>query len=50
MARLQEITSILYSVVVACECEFQRDILAHHPDLNEHPIIQHNPLNTLDAL
>jgi hypothetical protein len=32
------------------ECEFDRDILAKHPELKNHPLFQHTPLNTRDGL
>ncbi len=32
------------------ECDFDRGILADHPELKLHPIVQHSPLNTRDAL
>ncbi len=30
--------------------EFDKGILADHPELKTHPIVQHSPLNTRDAL
>jgi len=31
-------------------CQFDKDILLRHPELKEHPIVQHAPLNTRDVL
>jgi len=39
----------VYAVEVVWHCQFDRDILAHHPEL-KHPIVQHGPLNTRGAL
>ena len=50
MARLQQLTSVGYNVEVVWECQFDMDILSHHPELKQHPILQHGPLNTRDAL
>jgi hypothetical protein len=50
MARLAKITEVSYDMVIQWECEFDRDILPRHPELKTHPIIQHSPLNTRDAL
>ena len=50
MARLQRITSTGYTVEVVWECQFDKDILPHHQELKQHPIVQHTPLNTRDAL
>ena len=32
------------------ECEFDNVILTDHHELKTHPIVQHSPLNTRDAL
>ena len=32
------------------ECEFDKGILADHPELKTHPIVEHSPLNILDAI
>ena len=50
MARLEQITQAGYQVEVQWECDFDRGILADHRELNLHPIVQHSPLNTRDAL
>ena len=50
MARLQQITGVGYDLVVIWDCQFDKDILAHLPELKQHPIVQHSPLNTRDAL
>jgi hypothetical protein len=46
MATLQQITRVGYSVEVVCECQIDKDILAHQPELKHHPIVQHNTLKT----
>ena len=38
------------TVEVVWECQFDKDILPRHPELKQHPIIQHAPLNTRDFL
>jgi len=50
MARLQQIRNAVYTVEVVWESQFDKDILPHHPELKQHPIVQHTPLNTRDAL
>ena len=50
MARLQQLTSVGYTVEVVWECQFDRDILPHHPEHLQHPIVQSGRLNTRDAL
>jgi hypothetical protein len=50
MARLQQITSVGNIVEVVWDCQFDKDILAHNPELKYHPIVQHIPLNTREAL
>jgi hypothetical protein len=32
------------------ECEFERDILPKHLQLRNNPLVQHTPINTLNAL
>jgi len=39
-----------YRVEVQWECEFDKGILAQHPQLKTHPVVQHSPLNTRDTL
>ena len=50
MARLQQLTSVVYTVEVVWVCQFDRDILPHHPELLQHPVVQSCPLITRDAL
>jgi hypothetical protein len=50
MARLAKITEAEYQVEVQWECEFDKGILPAHPELDAHPILLHEPLNTWDAL
>jgi hypothetical protein len=50
MARLAKITEAGYQVEVQWECEFDKGILAAHLELEAHPIVLHEPLNTRDAL
>ena len=50
MARLKKITQAGYQVEEQWECDFDRGILADHPELKLHPIVQHSPLNTRDAI
>jgi hypothetical protein len=50
MALLAQITRAVYQVEVQWECEFDKGILAAHPELETHPIVLHEPLNTRDAL
>jgi hypothetical protein len=50
MTRLEQITQAGYEVELMWKCEFDRDILAKHPELINHPLVQHAPLNTRDAL
>ena len=50
MARIEHITQAGYQVEVHWECDFDKGILADHPELMTHPIVQHSPLNTRDAL
>ena len=45
MARVQQITCAGYTVEVVWECQFDKDILPHHPELKQLPIFQHTPLN-----
>ena len=50
MAGLEQITQAGYQVEVQWECDFDKGILADHSELKLHPIVQHSPLNTRDAL
>jgi hypothetical protein len=50
MARLAKITEAGYQVEVQWECDFNKGILAAHPELKAHPIELHEPLNTRDDL
>ena len=50
MALLEQITQAGYQVEVQWECDFDREILADHPELKLHPIVQQSPLNTRHAL
>ena len=50
MVRLEQIIRAAYKVEVQWECEFDGVILASRPELKTHPLVQHNPLNTRDAL
>ena len=50
MARLERITRAGYQVEVEWECNFDSEIMLHHPELKTHPVVQHSPLNTRDAL
>jgi hypothetical protein len=49
MARLQQLTSVGYTVEVVWGCQYDRDILPHHPERKQHPIVQSSSLNTRDA-
>jgi hypothetical protein len=50
MVRLAKITEAGYQVEVQWECDFDKGILAVHTELEAHPIVLHEPLNTRDAL
>ena len=50
MARIELITQAVYQVEVKWECDFDTGILADHPELKLHPVVQHSPLNNQDAL
>jgi predicted nucleic acid binding AN1-type Zn finger protein len=50
MARLVQITQTVYQVEIQWECEFDKGILAALHELKKHPIVQHEPLITRDAL
>ena len=50
MARTWQITRAGYQVEMVWECIFDAEILARHPELKTHPIVQHIPLNPLGAL
>jgi hypothetical protein len=49
-ARIEQITRAGYQVEIKRECEFDEGILARHPELKAHPLVQQCPLNTRDAL
>ena len=46
MARLQRITGAWNTVEVVWDCQIDKDILPCHPELKQHPIVQHAPFNT----
>jgi hypothetical protein len=46
METLERMTGAGYTVEVVWECQFEQDHLPRHPELNNHPILQHAPLNT----
>jgi hypothetical protein len=50
MSRFAQITQAGYEVEVQWECDFDRDVLPKHHELKTHPIVQHSPLKTRDAL
>ena len=50
MARLEQITQAGYQVEVQWECDFDKRILADHPEIKLHPVVQHIPLNKRDAI
>ena len=51
MSRIQQITSAAYQVKVMWEREFDASkIVEKKPELLTHPLVQHGPLNTRDAL
>ena len=50
MARLEQITQAGYQVEVQWECDFDKGILADHPEMKLHPVVQHSSLITRDAL
>ena len=50
MTRLEQITQAGHQVEVLWESEFDEGILANHPELRTHPIVQHGPLKTRDSL
>ena len=50
IARLEQITQVGYQVEVQWECDFDKGILAEHPELKLHPAVQHRQLNTREAL
>ena len=50
MARIERITQAGYQVEVEWEYQFDNEIMPHHAELKTHPLVQHSPLNTLDAL
>ncbi|GFG31346.1 hypothetical protein Cfor_03980 [Coptotermes formosanus] len=44
MDRLQRITQAGYTVEVQWECDFDREILQKHPELERLPIVEQSPL------
>ena len=50
MARVDQITGAGYQVEMQWECDFDKGILADHPELKLHAAVQHSPLNTRDSL
>jgi hypothetical protein len=50
MARLANITEAGYQVEVQCEYDFDKRLLAVHPELEAHSIVLHELLNQRDAL
>ena len=50
MAGLQRITGSGYTVEVVFECHFEKEMQPRHPELKEHPIVQHAPVHTRDVL
>ena len=44
-SRLEEITQAGYQIEDQWECDFDKGVLADHPELKTHPIVQHCPLN-----
>jgi hypothetical protein len=50
MNRLEQITRAGYLGKVQWECEFEEEILKQNPELQTHPLVEKNPLNTRDAL
>jgi hypothetical protein len=50
MARLEQIIQAGDHVDVMWLCKFDRDILPKYPELRNHPLVQHTPLNTRDAI
>jgi G:T-mismatch repair DNA endonuclease (very short patch repair protein) len=49
-ARLAKITEAGYQAEVQWECDFDKGIIAAQPELEAHPILLHEPLNTRDAM
>jgi hypothetical protein len=50
MTRLDQITQAGYQVEVQRECDFDERILAAHPELQTHHIVEHQPLITRNTL
>ena len=50
MERLQRTTGARYIVEVVWEYQFDKNILPRNPELKQHFILQHVPLNTRDVL
>jgi hypothetical protein len=50
MPRLEQITRAGYQDEIQWECEYDTTILTRNPELRTHPMIEHGPLVTRDAL
>ena len=50
MAILERIRQARFQVEVVWECNFDSEIMPHHPELKTAPVVQHRPLYTRDAL
>jgi len=51
MSRIEQITRVRYQVKLQWECEFYAPkTVEQKPELLTHPIVQHSPLITRDAL
>ena len=50
MAKLEQFTRVWYKVEMQWEWEFDKEILDRHPEMQTLPVVEHRPLNTLDAL
>jgi len=51
LARIEQITQAGYQVKIQWECDFDESgIVNQKPELLTHPIVEHSPLHTRDAL
>jgi hypothetical protein len=50
MDRVRVITRARYKVEMQWECDFDRETLTKHPELQTFPILEQSPLNTRDSL
>ena len=51
MSRIEQIAKAGYTVKIQWECDFdETKIVEEKPELLTHPIVQHGPLKTRDAL